>query len=225
MAGGGSAFSPLSLSPALWLAASTITGLNDGEAITTWADISGNGRDAAQATADNKPTYQTNELNGYPVVRFDGSNDLLATGSFTLAQPVHVFLVGKMSGGAVDYRYFLDGLAGNDRLSLYYIVASDDVGIYTATSAAEITVSADDESFYLWTALFSGASSRLRKDGGSDATGELAAATAGGVTIGARRDGSYPGGSDIAEIVIYDSALSDANRDAVEAYLAAKYGL
>lgn len=222
---GGAAFSPLDLSPVLWLAASAITGLADGAAVTTWADGSGNGNNATQATADNKPTYQTAEINGHPVVRFDGTNDLLATGSFTLAQPVHVFLVGKMSGGAVDYRYFLDGLAGNDRMSLYYIVAGDTVAIYTATSAAELTVAANTTSYFVWTALFSGASSRLRKNGAADATGELAAATAGGVTIGTRRDGQYPGGADIAEVIVYASVLSDANRDRVEAYLAAKYNL
>jgi hypothetical protein len=64
-------FSPTQLSGCLlWLAADRITGLLDGAAVASWPDLSGNANHAAQATAGNKPTYKTNIVNGYPVVRF-----------------------------------------------------------------------------------------------------------------------------------------------------------
>ena len=62
----------------LWLDASQITGLNDGDAVASWTDLSGNGNHATQSTAAAKPTYKTNIINGLPVVRFDGG-DFLST--------------------------------------------------------------------------------------------------------------------------------------------------
>lgn len=51
-----------------WWKADAIVGLSDGEGITTWEDSSASNNDAAEST--NKPTYQTNEVNGLPCVRF-----------------------------------------------------------------------------------------------------------------------------------------------------------
>lgn len=71
----------------LWLDAqdsSTLFQLNtctsavtaDGQSVGCWQDKSGNANHAT-ATGGNRPTYQTNELNGQAVIRLDGSNDAL----------------------------------------------------------------------------------------------------------------------------------------------------
>lgn len=66
----------------LLLDARTITGLSDGDAISvTWADQSGQGNDAAQATAANRPVYKTNIFGSNPAVRTVDSGDFLH-GSF-----------------------------------------------------------------------------------------------------------------------------------------------
>jgi hypothetical protein len=55
---------------------SYIIGLGtDGSIITAWNDQSGNNRDLARRGLTFEPTLQTNELNGNPVIRFDGVND------------------------------------------------------------------------------------------------------------------------------------------------------
>lgn len=66
----------------LWFAADSITGLSDGENVTSWPDDSGNTNDAADGGGSN-PTWETNELNGEPVVRFNSATDYLTTGSAT----------------------------------------------------------------------------------------------------------------------------------------------
>lgn len=73
------AFNPLRTSlgaPLFWLDASQLV-LADGDAVSPWSDVSGNGHDFTQSTTASKPTYKTAIQNGLPIVRFDGTNDAL----------------------------------------------------------------------------------------------------------------------------------------------------
>ena len=64
-----------------WLRADAITGLNDGDPVSTWIpQVYGN--DAIQ-TGINRPLYKAGILNGKPVVRFDGTDDFY-TDFFTM---------------------------------------------------------------------------------------------------------------------------------------------
>ena len=54
-----------------------ISGLSDAAAVSSWADQSGNGYTASQATAANQPSYRVAVFGGQPAVRFDGSDDVL----------------------------------------------------------------------------------------------------------------------------------------------------
>ena len=82
------AFSPLSLSPVLWLnfsdistlftdSAGTIPVTADGDVIGYAADKSGNGNHATQATTLNKPLWKAAIQNGLGAGLWDGSNDYL----------------------------------------------------------------------------------------------------------------------------------------------------
>ncbi|MDJ1496669.1 T9SS type A sorting domain-containing protein [Cytophagaceae bacterium DM2B3-1] len=62
----------------LWLRADNITNTPTGTTISSWADASGRGSNATQATTVNRPTYISNSgISSKPAVRFDGSNDLM----------------------------------------------------------------------------------------------------------------------------------------------------
>jgi hypothetical protein len=58
----------------VWLEANAITGLANGAAVSVWADSSGNGNDAMQPLSANQPAYVTGAMNGLPVVRFNAAN-------------------------------------------------------------------------------------------------------------------------------------------------------
>jgi len=58
--------------------AQTITGVMDGNTFSTW--IARFGDNLVQASASLRPTYQATGLNGLPCVRFDGTDDKMATG-------------------------------------------------------------------------------------------------------------------------------------------------
>ena len=71
----------------LVLDARRLTGLNDGDAVSTWSDVSGNGRNATGVGTE-RPLYKTAIQGGQPVLRFDGSNDNL---SLTATSAVTIF--------------------------------------------------------------------------------------------------------------------------------------
>lgn len=96
--GASGAWTPASL-PHLqvWLDASQIVGLNDGDAVATWSDLSGNGNHYTQATASKRPTYKTGVQNSLPGVLGDGVDDILecAAINWTADQKATVFCVVK----------------------------------------------------------------------------------------------------------------------------------
>lgn len=53
---------------------------SDNTEVSSWSDRSANAYTIQQTTQANRPTFQTAEMNGNPVVRFDGSNDFLDGG-------------------------------------------------------------------------------------------------------------------------------------------------
>lgn len=77
--------------------------LADAAAVTSWSDSSGNSRTLTQGTAANQPTYRTNLRNGYGGVRFDGTNDYLATSSVAWPSAVTVFAVLKKNWETAEY--------------------------------------------------------------------------------------------------------------------------
>lgn len=64
-----------------WYDASTINQA-DNSTVSAWLDQSGNEAHMYQATVASQPTYQTNEINSLPVVRFDGTDFLNLTAPF-----------------------------------------------------------------------------------------------------------------------------------------------
>ncbi len=67
----------------MWLQADGITGLNDGDPVASWPDISGSCNSAAQTNSSKQPVYRTNQVNGLPAVVFDATDD----GMWTVADP------------------------------------------------------------------------------------------------------------------------------------------
>lgn len=77
---------PATLSPYAWWDAQSITPQADDTDLTTWPDISGNGRDLSQATAANKPHYRAVGIGGKPSVQLAVASHFMDA-SVTLAQP------------------------------------------------------------------------------------------------------------------------------------------
>jgi hypothetical protein len=199
-----------------WVKADAIKGLNDGDPVPTWADLSGHGYDATASGTD-RPAYKVNMLNGLPVIGF--SNNKMVTSTFALSQPSTVFLVGN-SNTVSGNPEFVDAAQG--RRILYELTATTAWGLYGGDFLYSAV--AYSSSYVVIGGIFSGLNSLISVNG-TTATGSGGTLTSSGMAIG-----GYPGGSsylsgDIGEIVAYSSALSTANRQGIEGYLAWRWGL
>jgi len=206
--------------------ASDIAG-SDNDVLATWADTSGNLRDLTQATEANKPTLQTNELNGKAIVRFDGSNDGMSTASFTLTNPVTYFIVLKYQTDPSAQDSIITNLSLGDGYGnglLYSEAFSEGVFLYNGTQLNSGD-NIDDTDYHYITAVFNQGSSIIRLDGAEIGAGTTSNLDIDGINIAYRSQG---GGSqwaniDVAEVLVYDEATSAGNITSVEGYFVAEY--
>lgn len=206
----------------LWLKADAITGLSDGDPVSTWTDQSGNGNDATQQTAANKPLYKTNIVNGKPVVRFDGTSDLLATANTMVSRTI--FAVAELDGAvAAGFNYLVSN--GNDFLDIRW-QSSGGLNLYRGNNNTNINDFTNANGLFFINGVATDAITLGEFHIVSATLGSLATngGTAQKIEISTYFMSRYWDG-DIAEIIIYNVALSTSERQSVEHYLANKYGI
>ena len=218
----------------LWQDAGLTPATADGDVVGRWEDISANADHVNQATASKKPTLQSGAgdlLNGYPVVRTDGIDDWLK-GAFTtggaLTQPYTFFAVASLDASVIDDNVARTITGGDDAFNQAMLMKSTapSPDKWSILGGLVLVGTAADSDWSLWTALFNGASSQFWHNGvGEAGPGNAGSQVPDGLTIGAHQAGGYPWYGDIAEIIIYDADLSDADKNQVGRYLAHRYGL
>ena len=217
--GGPKLWRPTELATALWLDAedtSTIT-LN-GATVSQWADKSGNGRNAAQATAASQPTYTAGGLNGKPVLTFDGVNDVMSFQGVHNAQ-WSIATVGRAAG---NNQAFIQFGTANQFGSLFV-----ESSVFTArpTFPPDATAPFVANEIAILSATYGQTTTNIWKNG-SIGTPAAQGGVASNATsyIGTLGSLYYLNGF-IAETVVTNGVLSTADRQRVEGYLAWKWGL
>jgi hypothetical protein len=200
-----------------WWKADSLS-LSDNDPVATWTDSSGNGNDATEATL--KPTYKTAIQNGLPVVRFDDVDDSLTTTLVKSSGSLTIFAVYNRT--AVDMSGGHRTIAGSNNWLMGPYVGKHELYAGGFASPAGPTVSAGV--FVCQTVTLDSSTATNYVDGVS--YGTRASPTYPG-TIYFGYAGSFPEslGGDLCEVIVYDSVLSTTDRQAVEAYLADKWGL
>ena len=225
----------------------------DGDPIGEWQDQSGNGYHLAQSTAGNRPTLQTNELNGHPVVRCDGSNDRLQAALASDWTFLHdgsdflVLVVWKTTSDSPNADFGLLDTGGMSTTDTGFALYTTDTTPYFSTiratvekgiifnNAALAAPIPGSVSMGTWhvTAVYrrAGGDLTIQNDGhwGGDDTSAYSSPDAGDpdapLTVGARRDGTFPLAGDIAEIIVYNTSVSAADYLTLLQYLKARYRL
>jgi hypothetical protein len=233
---GGGAFDPDSITGLTFWMKARGESFADNDSVTTITDFSGEGNNAGQPTAGNRPVFKTGIVNSQSVFRFDGSNDNVTNSVNSVGT---VFAVVAFDSTGAEFRSFAgaDGDSGQNREAWYFGLAG--VANQTAfrrgitgnslISAAGGTVAAT--TFVVLCGRVSGSTTVAQFNNG-DAAGSSTSGTAlitvAKTVIGAAYDSDaildfFDG--DIAELLIYSGALSDGEVDQVGDYLGDIYGI
>ncbi len=218
----------------LWLAADTLARkLGDGDAVLEWPARVGPSalalkRKGYAGAVLGPPTFRAHAMNGQPVVRFDGKDDQLAIANFAnehLAGGAFTIFVVTQSEDS-SFGICGNGLAGTGGIPRLYLTrGSARYNVFGRALALMPPGSGPMIAAYMHdgVATFSGASNGRRTP---VLDGMPAVEKFGGGNLSMPFwSGNRNHAGDIAEVVVYDRKLSDAERMAVEMYLAVKYGV
>lgn len=235
-----SGFSPTSITGlSLWFDPSDVTSLYqnsglttpisaDGQTVSGMADKSGNGY---SATSSAGPTYKTSIVNGKSILRFNGSQ-WINNVSYPFPNTAYsIFAIGYLTSNNGNWQRLLQ--AYNDGI-LFLGTYNGVIATFTGTGGWQGGTSANSPSYtqlsnwYLTEMQLTGSTLYPYVTGNAQSTKSGSTTSSfTNLNIGGA-NGTYSGQpwtGDIGEIVIYNSYLSDANRQTIEGYLAWKWGL
>jgi prepilin-type N-terminal cleavage/methylation domain-containing protein len=230
----------------IWLDASASNSFDsaeavDGTQITNWYDVNPHVTSKAvvtQATTLDKPTYIAEAINNLPSVRFNGTNGCLT--NTTLAVGVHMssFIVAKTSSVTAVFRrlisistgYFVGIGNGTPAPVGQFAVFYNDGGGFnhTAGFGADSVLTVDKDYVFSATLNALGINKGYINgvDVGSPPTTPESKVVSSGMYVGCHNtSGTQRWFGDIAEIIVFDRALSADERKAIEKYLGKKWGI
>ena len=227
----------------LWLKADSLD-LEDGDAVTTWEDVSGNGHVFAQTTESQQPDFvaSDSDYNNKPHVHFDGDDAIPISPWAAGLNPSNftVFIVSTVDSDDGNYH----GIVQNTYLNtgwLLYARMSGSNNYWqwrTGTGSGTTIISAGTDTVVpnkpsIVTLKMSGSdgagggstTQTLYVNGKSEATSSAVYTkqTTRGTTLG--DVGSFELTGQMAEVIIYDRPLTDFEQKQVESYLSEKYSI
>ena len=196
-----------------WYAARLQSGLSDGDSISSYSDSSGEGNDATQANSTLQPIFKENVLNGHPVARFDSAgNDRLQLSIavtdirsvfWVVSQASYVSYAPSLLGHNSAYHFH----RGNGGLFNHFASSHINNGSIKVNGVAETSNYGLTDANWRIISLVT--------------TGHVSANL---LTID-RNLGGRSWRGDIAEIIIFNTALSATDVDVMEGYLNDLYNI
>lgn len=217
----------------MWLKADEISTLSDGDLLSiNWTDKSGNDYHASQSNSSYQPVFKDSVINGFPVIRFDGTDDFLdGLHSYNARTVFSVFKtsstlqnsseLGQIWGneaddahvaidtraGANDQGFNFQGLNNSPTRAKYALNGSAYGSLVSSSNVPSWTY----DQFELIAVEFKKDKAMTRQVIGSLYPGQSI--------------GSHQFGGDIAEIIVFNGQLGETQKILVENYLATKYDL
>jgi hypothetical protein len=200
--------------------------------------------------ATNKPTLRTNVINGKSVVRFDGSNDfIVGVNEININGPtLTVFMVVKRNS-FINANEDLMSLSENDKVDFDITGSGASIGSSSPNSTVLVDARADEDMSilthpgdgvpFIYESKYNGTTQQGWVNGATVApvanAGSVGSFVIQRIILGFRYanagNPSSEGGlsnasnNDIAEVLIYEAAVSPENQLLIRNYLATKWGI
>jgi len=198
----------------VWYDANTLS-LSDGESISQWDDLSGNGNHLTQSSSTERPIFTSNILNGKPVVRFDGTNDYLLMNTRLTTIRTAIFVVNwsgaynpytPLIGDGTNYEWVSDGSTEKLFSPTYShsYIQNGQVYVDGINTPPLDAVRPSSHSIITVETVGNLTGDRITKD---------------------RNISGRVWRGDYAEVIIYNRVLTDSERSDVENYLKNKWGI
>jgi hypothetical protein len=221
-------FSPLDLSPDLWLdAADTSTIISSLGSVSQWNDKSGNAANVSNALSAQQPETGLATINGLNVLSFNGSSDRLRNTVVAAATQPNTLVTVARSTSGVTVTKSLFNATGLPTNAMFYRNSSPRVVSLFAGTVAGVQSVGDQTQPKVLVAAFNGSSSFTRVNGSQSANFNSGSSSKGvGYQIGsnASNSGEFWDG-DIAEVLFFDRLLTAGDISLLESYLSAKWGI
>lgn len=210
----------------LWLDATQITGVSDGDDLSTWSDLSSSGTDFTTGTA---PSYHTNVQNGNAVVRFvDGSSEFLTNGAsinlstgFTCLAAIEVdtstannAVISKSTG---DVMFSQWGTNSGVNMSESNVAGMSVEGVTGNTNWQVISGT--------WAGGAGGACEVFRNNSSVNSDTYNESDLTNGANCDVGRDVSAYADMDVGEIIVYSDVKGATDLSALNTYLSGKWSI
>ena len=213
--------------PTMWLSADVGIVKDGDDKVSQWQDQSGNDYHAGQASQANKPLLVDGELNGKPVLRFSDNNMLDVSFDTVFSQPFVFFIVFKTNTNSRSVIISSDAvLATGIDVDISNFSSPFRYQIRSCNLYNTLFTSLSLDTYYLTSNVWDGSQGKIYVNSQFASTGNTATNPIDNtLRIGARFQNDRYMNGDIAEIIFYNSLLSNPQRQSVEQYLMTKYAL
>lgn len=210
-----------------WFRADSLAALGNGASVATWTDGSGNGHDLSQAIGTQQPTFTASSasFNNQPCLHFNSAATqfLTSAAGWTLATDITVVVIGQDDGTHASYVGTANG--GN-----WYLIGH--LGKYSCAGAGffdtTVSLSANTPRTFILAATAGNSDTWYVNGSLNNATGGAPglATNSSGLVVGSSDAlGSSVIGGDIAEVAVFNRALTQAEVFQIQTYAAKRYGI
>ncbi len=199
----------------------------NGGSVGFWLDQSGNGHNALQIDSAKKPKLVHNVINGRPSLRFNGISNFIEIFMNTkpLTRPNTIFVALLTRSGGTELIF--DGVTSTNR-QLYAVGRTSYEGLWQMWAGSYL-VSNTSVRPGVWsyhTLVYGDSVGTCYIYGEETASGAVGPRTLGnGMRLGTNQPLNKFIDMDFAELIIYEGALDESDRLAIEGYLVSKYNI
>ncbi|MFT5821145.1 MAG: hypothetical protein ACI8ZM_002394 [Crocinitomix sp.] len=216
----------------IWLDAHSLN-FADGDEVTIWSDLSGNGSNFTQGESSKKPVFSTSGINGVPSLIFDGVNDIMASGAIPALESANItyFMVYDRATTSSDMLITSTYTSSVKKWRTYMNNGQNTILSAHYSPSIKWVRYTDPPGASFFSTHITPTHHQTFNQGDLEMDKSVAYTVPSGhnnVFIGNRNPltvSGYTFTGEISELIVFNSALNDLERIMVENYLGAKYNM